>query len=177
MSDVAEMWRVEGHPNLLVRKRRRRMVLTVELRHKNAALVTVTMTPGDYNPYQSATGFEGIARDGSGELTLVKLVPSTKTTCVVNDAGFFDVSRTWTPVKATADASQWWRVIRPFASWSRDAMRQKPNLIDCMPCELCWFSTRTQAFFVTVYCALAALPRDVVDAHVLTHLGSSDIIE
>ena len=127
---------VEGHPNLLVRNKRRRMVLTVELRHKKAAgnkLVTVTMT-AITSPYRSATDFEGIAEDGSGKLVFVKLVPTTKTILDVNDAGYYQDLQTWEPVKATVDASRWWRVVCPFTSWSRKAAAgTEPDRVHAVP--------------------------------------------
>ena len=182
MSDVAEMWEVEGHPQLLLRIKLRRMVLTVRMRHRKAArneFVAVTMTPRYYGHYNSVLVYEGIACDRSGKSAFVKLSPRKgKMLFELDTAGFFEESKAWEPVTATAyDASQWWRVLRPFTAWSRQAMKQEANLLDCMPCELCWLSTKAQLFFLAVYIVLAALPRDLVDAYVLPHLSSDDIIQ
>lgn len=175
MSEFEEMWRVEGHPLRIVKAILRRKVLTVVLRHREAAgddLVTVAMTPSkeSRSEYCPHTIFDGCTRDG-----WIQLNPSAKYLFEVNERGFSDETKTWSLVKVSFDASRWWRVVPSFKSWSRQGMKQKANLLDCMPCELCWFSREAQAFFFAVYGALKALPSDLVDAYVLTHLNSNDI--
>jgi len=152
--------------------------LTVRLRSlrrgadAGAELPAVIMSPyafgpGSFLPY---TLFAGCSSTGWKHLD-----PVEKALYELDNGGFWRKSRAWELAIVTADTSDWWRVVPVFTSWSRKAMRQETNLLKCMPCELCWFSKRAQSYFYAVYIALAALPRDLVDAHVLSHLSSSDI--
>lgn len=120
--------------------------------------------------------FHGVAVINSVPLYPCKiLIPSKNQLFELDESGFLKESMYWTPEAVTADMSRWWRVVSPFTSWSRKAMHQEANLLKIMPCELCWFSKKAQEVFIAVYLALAALPRDVVDAHVLPWLSSKDI--
>lgn len=107
---------------------------------------------------------------------LKQFLPAEKKVFKLNDSGFWEETKSWKPVVVTADPSKWWRVVPSFLFWSRKALRHEPNLLKIMPCELCWVPRRAQGYFIAVYIALAALPRDVVDAHVLPNLSCNDII-
>jgi hypothetical protein len=107
---------------------------------------------------------------------LKQFIPVQKKVCRLNDSGFWVETKTWKPVIVTADASKWWRVVPYFSFWSRQALVHEPNLLEIMPCELCWVSRRARAFFIAVYVALKALPREVVDTHVLSYLSCEDIV-
>lgn len=109
---------------------------------------------------------------------LMQFVPATRSLWVLDGSwGFWERLEDWVLVAVTAGVCLW-RVVPSFKSWSRKAMRRRPNLLSCLPCKLSWFSPNSKEYFVTVYLVLTTrwtLPRDLVDALILTCLGSNDI--